>query len=173
MTSIRQRFARGLAAVLEADPLDPALRATLLIFLVGPNLLGVEWHNRLLLQSAAIAGLLVPGLARSATLWCVVAALMLLKTLDHWWMQDNHVFLLTWWCLAIAIGLLLRDADRIVAFNARALVGLSFLFAVVWKAFLSPDYLSGDYFHYAFLTDACAGLVSWLESGPRAVGRGT
>ena len=40
--------------------------------------------------------------------------------------------------------------------NARLLIGLAFAFAVLWKT-ISPDYLSGDFFHYTLLTDI------WLE----------
>jgi hypothetical protein len=167
-SSIRDPGARVVAALVDGEPIDVALRATLLIFLLGPNLLGLEWHYKLLFQIVSVVGLLAPAVGRSAGFWCVVTALMVCKSFDHWWMQDNHVFLLTWWCIAITIGLFAADAKGVIALNARVLIGLSFFFAVLWKGFLSPDYMSGEYFHYTFLTDGRFSQIGILLCGMTA-----
>ena len=39
-----------------------------------------------------------------------------------------------------------------LAWNARALIGLAFAFAVLWKL-LSPDYLDGRFFRVALVED--------------------
>lgn len=153
-TSIKARGSRLMVSLAGNDPIDAPLRATLLVFLLGPNLLGLEWQYKLLFQIVSVVGLISPAVCRSAAFWCIVTGITLWKTVDHWWMQDNHVFLLTWWCIAITVGLLSTDTKRVIAVNARLLIGLSFFFAVLWKGFLSDDYVSGNYFHYTFLTDA-------------------
>jgi hypothetical protein len=149
----RPAFRRFADTLLDGEPLDLLIRATLLVFLIGPNLIGIEWQYKLLFQAAAVIGLVAPAVGRSGPFWLGMAGAMLFKTLDHMWMQDNHVFLLTWWCLALALARYSEASDRVVAINARLLIGLSFFFAVVWKGILSPDYMRGDYFHYTFLTD--------------------
>jgi hypothetical protein len=154
--------ARIVSAFADADPLTLARRATFVLFLIGPNLYGQDWHYRLVFQVLAVIGLVSASAGRSVALWCVITLLMFLKTLDHWWMQDNHVFLQTWWCFAMTIGVIAREPQRIVPLNARVLIGLSFFLAVLWKGFLSPDYVSGDYFHYTFLTDARFGPMGTL-----------
>ena len=153
VSNLRRSAARVFNALLAGDPVELLTRVTLLIFFIGPNLIGLEWHYKLLFQVVAVLGLAAPRIGRSGPFWCAVAGLMLFKTLDHWWMQDNHVFLLTWWCLTLALAGFAADPDRVIAGNSRLLIGLSFFFAVVWKGLLSPDYMGGDYFHYTFLTD--------------------
>lgn len=148
------RIKRLMESFADCESLDVAIRATLVIFLLGPNLLGLEWQYKLLFHVISAVGLILPAIGRSLGFWCVVTAIMAIKTVDHWWLQDNHVFLLTWWCLTITLALVSRNGEGIVKLNARWLVGLSFAFATLWKGLLSPDYMSGDYFYYTFLTDA-------------------
>ncbi len=154
-----------MVAVTEGDPIDLAVRATLLVFILGPNLLGLEWYYKLLFQVVCVTGLISPGVGRNAGFWCGVSAMMLYKTFDHWWMQDNHVFLLTWWCLTVTIALCTEHREHVVTANARWLIALSFLFATLWKGFLSPDYMSGDYFYYTFLTDRRFSQIGILLGG--------
>lgn len=160
--TLRAKIMSGLA---ETGPVDLAIRATLLVFLLGPNLLGLEWYYQLGFQVVAIVGLIIPAIGASPGFWCVIAVMMVFKTLDHWWMQDNHVFLLTWWTIAMATAAWSKQRERIVSVNARWLIGLSFLLATLWKAILSPDYMSGDYFHYTFLTDARFASIGQLVGG--------
>jgi hypothetical protein len=45
------------------------------------------------------------------------------------------------------------DVRPPLALSARLLVGLAFLFAVLWKAVLSPDYLDGRFFRVTLMMD--------------------
>jgi hypothetical protein len=46
------------------------------------------------------------------------------------------------------------DAERILALDARLLVGLAFAFATVWKVALAPDFLDGRLVRVMLITDA-------------------
>lgn len=101
----------------------------------------------------AALGLLVPGQFRSNIIWTPLALLTGLRVLLDWPLPDNHAYLLFYWCLAVSIALYSRGSGRCLAFNGRMLIGLAFAFAVVWKAFLSDDYMDGRFFRIAMLTD--------------------
>src|SRR5690606_9070556 len=45
------------------------------------------------------------------------------------------------------------------------LLGLAFVFAVIWKAFLSPDFLDGRFFRVTLLTDPRFGGAAQLLGG--------
>lgn len=150
---IRDAAKRLFEAIANASPLDLTLRATLAMLLFSRWVLGDDWLYFTPLLMLAGVGLVVPGFYKSRVLWYGIAACMVLKTIDHWWVQDNHLFLLTLLCLAIAIALAFESSKEVLAQNGRLLLGISFFFAVVWKCFLSPDYMSGAYFHYSILTD--------------------
>jgi hypothetical protein len=71
----------------------------------------------------------------------------------NWPMADNHAYLLSYWCLAVALALVSHDPQACLALNARLLIGLAFACATLWKALLSPDYLDGRCFRVLLLTD--------------------
>ena len=120
---------------------------------VSDWVLGEQWMYKAPLRVLAIAALVAPGLHRSRLVWTALAAVMAAKTLDNWWLQDNHVFLLTYWIVGLAGALHLPAPVPPLRTCARLLIGWSFLFAALWKVALSPDFLSGAYFRYTFLTD--------------------
>jgi hypothetical protein len=45
------------------------------------------------------------------------------------------------------------EMNKTIAMISRLLLGLTFFFAVLWKAFLSPDYLDGRFFRVTLLQD--------------------
>ena len=126
-----------------------ALRLTLLVLLLRP--IGAGWLRPSLLVLAA-AGLVVPGALRQPALWLALALLAAWRVVSGWPLADNHAYLLVYWCLAIALALLAAEPERALAWNGRALVGLAFAFAVLWKL-LSPDYLDGRFFRVALVED--------------------
>jgi hypothetical protein len=126
-----------------------ALRLTLLLLLLRP--VGSGWLRPSILALAA-AGLMLPGALRHPALWLALALLGGWRVIAGWPLADNHAYLLVYWCLAIALARLAPDPERTVAWNGRALVGLAFAFAVVWKL-LSPDYLDGRFFRVALVED--------------------
>ena len=112
------------------------------------------WGVRPLILAAAGWALLSPRALTSAVTWYGLTALLTARIIADWPLPDNHIYLLAYWCLALALSLGAADQTRAVATSARSLIGIAFLMAVVWKAFLSPDYLDGRFFRVTWLTDA-------------------
>jgi len=112
------------------------------------------WGVRPLILAAAGLALLVPRTLSSSLTWYALTALLTARIVADWPLPDNHIYLLTYWCLALALSLGATDPARTLATNARLLVGTAFLMAVIWKALLSPDYLDGRFFRVTWLTDA-------------------
>jgi len=129
---------------------DLAMRLTLLALLWKP--VGQAW-TRPTITLLAGTGLLFAAPRRSALFWAALLALAVWRVVDAWPLGDNHSFLLCYWLLAIALATRARDADAALAWNGRALVGLVFAFATLWKVVLSPDYLDGRFFGVTLLDD--------------------
>ncbi len=146
-------IARAYRAVADADVLDLVTRLTLIFLLFADWIVGVDWRFTLVLRALAIIGLLAPPLHRSRTLWLCLALAMGLRTVLNWSTQDNHVFLFTYWCLALYLALTTDEPRTTLAASGKLLIGFSFAFAALWKVALSKDFLDGTYFHYTFLTD--------------------
>ena len=129
---------------------DLALRLTLLDLLLRP--VG-GWTVRPFTMAFAAAGLLVPGLLRSPFIWFSLAYFTAARVLLDWPLPDNHAYLLFYWCLAVSIATVSRDAGRCLSFNGRMMIGLAFAFSVLWKVFLSGDFMDGRFFRITMLTD--------------------
>jgi len=145
---------RAYRTIADADVLDLVPRLTLVFLLLADWIVGADWRFKLPLRAIAIVGLIAPPLHRSRSLWLLLALLMGSRTILNWWTQDNHVFLVTYWCLATYLSLTTDEPAETLAANGKALIGLSFAFAALWKIRLSKDFLDGTYFHYTFLTDS-------------------
>src|SRR5262245_20067683 len=111
------------------------------------------WGVRPLILAAAGWAILSPRALTSSVTWYVLTALLAARIIADWPLPDNHIYLLAYWCLALALSLGAADPARVLATSARWLIGTAFLMAVVWKAFLSPDYLDGRFFRVTWLTD--------------------
>lgn len=123
---------------------------------------GVGWL-RPAIVGLAVAGLVLPRALLSPLLWGALAALTGARVLADWPLSDNHAYLLVYFCLAIACAPLSRDPAAALAWNARLLIGLAFLFAVAWKL-ASPDFIDGRFFRVTLLADPR------LESAARYAG---
>lgn len=142
----------------------PLTAAYVLAYLVAEVLAGL----RLPLVSAGLVAasgvvLLWPRLAARAEVWAVMAALMACALVQNWMLVDNHVFLATYWLVAIAAA---RSAPeerraRSLALAASALLGLTMLFATLHKL-RTPEFVSGDFFHLTFLTEPRFAPFGWL-----------
>ena len=121
-----------------ADNLDrrTPLALTLLVLLLRPPEADAL---RVATWAVAAAPLVVPGLLERAGLWFVLALLVAARIVVDWPLADNHIYLLAYWCLAVALALRTDEPTETMARSARWLVGLTFLFAVLWKAVLAPD----------------------------------
>jgi hypothetical protein len=147
-TSVVERTYRAIA---DADTLDLVTRLTLVFLLLADWIVGGDWRFKLPPARSSTVGLaFAPAPQSQAQL--LLALLMAARTVFNW-TQDNHVFLLTYWCLAVYLWLTTDEPAETLAVNGRALIGLSFAFAALWKVVLSRDFLDGTYFHYTFLAD--------------------
>lgn len=131
-------------------PIDIALRLTLVGLLLRP--MG-PWFVRAPLLLLSMLGLITGTWLRAPALWLALAALVAVRVVVEWPLPDNHIYLLAYWCLGVAIGLRFSDPARQLARTSRLLLGLVFAFAVLWKAALSPDYRDGRFFAVTMLTD--------------------
>jgi hypothetical protein len=153
---------RTLPAIERPFHLDSALRLTAIALLLRP--MG-PWYVRPVVLGAAALALISPRALRAPALWFGLAAAIAVRIADDWPLSDNHIYLLAYWSLAIALSLRCVDAAKTLAFNSRALLGLAFAFAVLWKAVLSPDFLDGRFFRVTLLTDPRFGEASMLIGG--------
>jgi len=92
-------------------------------------------------------------LFRSAT-WLGATLLVTVRLVADWPLPDNHIYLLAYFCAAVFIALSIPESSNALARSCRLLLGLAFALAVLWKAFLSTDYLDGRFFRVTLLTDA-------------------
>jgi hypothetical protein len=155
-------IARAGRELLAMDRGDLALRLLLLALLLAP--VGDRWLRPLIVGVAAL-GLLAPSAVRSTALWLALAGLAALRVALDWPMSDNHAYLLAYWCLAAAIAAASSDREGVLAWNGRALIGLTFLFATLWKVALSPDFLDGRFFRVTLIDDTRMEAVARLAGG--------
>ena len=130
---------------------DLAARLTLVYLLLKP--IG-EWWIQVPVVALAAFGVLFPRALRHPALWWGLTGLSVLRVLHGWTWMDNHAYLLTYWLLALALFRTFEEPDEELATNARYLIAAAFGFAVLWKAGLTTDFVSGDFFHATFLIDA-------------------
>jgi len=141
---------------------DVALRLTAIALLLRP--MG-PWFVRPAILAAAVVVLIVPRALRHPLVWGGVSLLIAIRIADDWPLADNHIYLLCYWSLAIALALRTSHAPRTLAFTSRWLVGFAFACAVLWKALLSPDFLDGRFFRVTLLTDPRFDAVAQLVGG--------
>jgi hypothetical protein len=130
--------------------LQLALRLTAIELLLRP--MG-PWTVRPLILIASGAALLWPRVLHSALTWYAIAALTGARIASDWPLADNHIYLLAYWALALALALGTGDPARVLEQSGRRLLAAAFLLAVLWKGALSPDYLDGRFFRITWLTD--------------------
>jgi hypothetical protein len=141
---------------------DVALRLTAIALLLRP--MG-PWFVRPAILAGAVVVLIVPRALRHPLVWGGLSLLIAIRIASDWPLADNHIYLLCYWALAIALALRTADAASMLAFTSRWLIGLAFAFAVLWKAVLSPDFLDGRFFRVTLLTDPRFDAVTQLVGG--------
>jgi hypothetical protein len=129
---------------------------TLLLRPMGP------WFVLPIVLAAAALVLISPRVLSMPAVWLGIAVAIALRIADDWPLADNHIYLFAYWTLAIALSLRTSDVSGTLAFMSRWLIGLAFVFAVCWKAFLSPDFLDGRFFRVTLLTDPRFGEAAML-----------
>ena len=152
--------------------LETPLRLTAIALLLRP--MG-PWFVRPAVLAAAALVLISPRALRTPATWAALAALVGVRIAEDWPLADNHIYLLAYWALAIALSLGGADLPRRLASMSRWLIGLAFACAVLWKAVLSPDFLDGRFFRVTLLTDPrfteAAMLIGGLSEADLAANR--
>ena len=159
------REAPGQPAVPIDNPhFDTALRLTAIALLLRP--MG-PWFVRPVILAAAVVVLIYPKALRQWQVWAALSVMTALRIADDWPLADNHIYLLGYWLLAVSLALRSQDAAATLAAASRSLIGLAFVFAVLWKAALSPDFIDGRFFRVTLVTDprfaAAARMIGGLS----------
>jgi hypothetical protein len=144
------------------EPSDLALRLLLVALLFQP--VGRQWLRPVFIAVAAL-GLLSPRALRSPALWIALTLLAVARIASSWPVNDNHAYLLAYWCLAAALATLAGEGACILARNGRMLIGLAFLFATLWKLVLSPDFRDGGFFRVTLVDDPRFEAFTRLAAG--------
>lgn len=129
---------------------DAVLTLTAIILLLRP--LDFSWVAPLVLAAACLS-LVLRAVRRAPITWVVVSALVATGIAFAWPLPDNHIYLLSYWCLAIGLALSAPIPAATLATSSRLLLAGAFVMAVAWKALLSPDYVDGRFFRVTLLTD--------------------
>jgi hypothetical protein len=157
--SARTGLWRELAAM---DRGDLALRLLLVGLLFQP--IGQRGLRPIAVVVAGL-GLLAPGAVHHPLPWLALTVLASARIAFGWPTNDNHAYLLVYWCLAAALATLSTERDRVLAWNGRVLVGLTFAFATLWKVALSPDFLDGRFFAVTLVDDSRFESIARLAVG--------
>lgn len=96
--------------------------------------------------------LLSPTLLTSQVMWVLICGMVWWVNATDWLWIDNHKILISYWCLVCALAVSAKDTDGVLAWNGRLLIGLTFLFATLWKM-LAGEYWDGAFLHSVFLLD--------------------
>ena len=142
--------------------LEIPLRLTAIALLLRP--MG-PWFVRPLILAAAALVLVFPRALRTPAVWAALSALVAVRIADDWPLADNHIYLLAYWALAIALSLRAIDISSALSTTSRWLLSLAFVFAVLWKVLLSPDFLDGRFFRVTLLTDPRFAEAAMLIGG--------
>jgi hypothetical protein len=135
----------------EGGAADAVLTLTAITLLLRP--LDVWWIAPFVLALACLS-LVLRAVRRAPITWLVLSMLIALRVVAVWPLSDNHIYLLSYWCLAIGLALLGRASAATLATSSRRLLAAAFGLAVLWKAVLSPDYTDGRFFRVTLMTDA-------------------
>jgi hypothetical protein len=130
---------------------DSVLTLTAVILLLRP--LDVWWLAPFVLALACLS-VALRAVRRAPLTWIVLSTLVAARVVVVWPLSDNHIYLLTYWCLALGLALSGAASAATLSSSSRWLLGASFAMAVLWKAVLSPDYTDGRFFRVTLLTDA-------------------
>jgi hypothetical protein len=125
------------------------------------------WFIRIPVLALGVAAIVYRPLARRAAYWFLVSGVLSAGYLVIWYTIDNHKYLTAYWCLALAVSLVAAHPLRAAAVNARLLIGLCFLFAVVWKV-ISLEFVDGTFFHFSLVSDPRFRNFSALVGGVSA-----
>lgn len=153
---------------MEADSVDVVLRFSVVALVAASH------HHPVAMVTSAVAAVVLlaqPRLLHHPAPWLAGALALAVWQIPRWYEFDNHVWLTTYWILAVGVSLTTSRRAETLAVNGRLLVGLTFALAAAWKLG-TPEFRSGDFFHYALLQDDRFAFVAEHVGGLRPGLRG-
>jgi hypothetical protein len=149
-----------LAHLLDLPRHELGLRLTLLLLLLH----GAQtWDLDVSLSVLCGIAIVCTPLSRSTTMWLVISGALTWSNALHWNTIDNHKYLITYWCYVCALATTAGDPARVMSVNARAMIGLAFALAVLWKL-VAGQYLDGSFLYFEFLTERRLGAACHMIS---------
>ncbi len=131
------------------DPAELVLRLSVLLLVVASDKSPVLFALGL---AACGVTFFLPELLRRPAFWFTIAAVQATRNIAAWTTVDDHIILVNYWCLAIGLSLLSPQPLDNLSLNGRLLIGLTFLFAALWKT-TSTEYMDSSFFKYCLLLD--------------------
>ena len=147
----RGSSALNMSGALEINRLVVLPLVTVLVLLTNaPDV----WYLRTPLVVLSVLALVYETWRSSAGLWFIMAALLGGTIYLNWESNDNHKYLIAYWCLTLCAVFTVgtRHQEATLERSCRSMIGLCMLLAAVWKG-ATPDYLSGSFFTYELLAD--------------------
>lgn len=169
-TTTGARSPRARAAAAAGGARDYLVGLSRLDLLLAMTLIEVLLHTAgratAVVSVLAILGLLYRPAARHPLFWLAVAGIILVATIvPSWETMFNHDWAIFYWALTLGIALWWRNPEDILAGSARLIIGLVFLFAVIWKA-ITPEFPNGNFFELTMLTDERFEVVGQIAGAP-------
>lgn len=157
MTSVRDWWRPA-----HAPGVQMALTLAALVLLLRP--MG-PWYVQAPLLFIGALSIVRPDAARIPVLWLGAALAVATRLAVDWPLPDNHIYLTAYWCLAAALALQGPMPEEHLATASRLLLALAMTGAVLWKAFLSPDYLDHRFFRVTLVDDPRFASITMLAGG--------
>lgn len=148
----------------QASSLQLPLTLTAILLLLRP--MG-PWYVRAPLLAFGVLAIIDRRTARVPGVWLLVAVALAVRLVVDWPLPDNHVYLLGYWSLAIALALSAPAPAAELAGATRLLLAGAMSCAVLWKGLLSPDYVDGRFFRVTLFDDPRFEAVTLLAGGLR------
>ena len=146
----------------QAPGVQMALTLAAIVLLLRP--MG-PWYVQAPLLFVGALAIVRPDAARVPGLWLAAALAIGLRLVVEWPLPDNHIYLTAYWCLAAALALQGPTPEQHLALASRWLLALAMTLAVLWKGFLSPDYIDQRFFRVTLVEDPRFASVTMLVGG--------
>lgn len=150
---------------LVADPRDLVLRLTLLLLIFHAE---GSWHMTVPIRLVAILAFLRPSILAHPIAWLLPLVACSVVAAPNWYVIDNHRYLLVYWVAACTLATSSATPLKVLEWNARVLVAISFTMATIWKI-RTEEFVDGRFFSFLFVTDPrveeFASFVTKMGSG--------
>ena len=154
--------ARSWWRVAEAPGIEMALTLAAVVLLLRP--MG-PWYVQAPLLFIGALSIVRPTAARTPGVWLAATIAIAVRLVVEWPLPDNHIYLLAYWCLRPHWHVQGPSPEDDLAGASRLLIAGAMTMAVLWKAFLSPDYMDGRFFRVTLIDDPRFEAVAMLAGG--------